>query len=501
MAMSLTACNQVTLDLGDDEETTVGKGQLSLKSLVVDVTNATDNAEATTTTTRADGGDSKDSQAADVSTYTVRIIKKSTGVTAYEWLYSEMPEVVTLPVGEYTIEAFNEEVADVAWNKPYYYASEDCYIVADKVVEPKTLVCKLSSMRVSVKYSDALKALIGTGGSDVKVNVKAGSLSAEFAYTETGSVYFKNIGSDSTITVTFSGTVNGTYISEYKTVSKVNMGEHRIFNFDVQTVPEPASRVGQISADGLCLTASVSIVDLSRNVEVEEDVIESTDYLRLSQSTLNLEAAGTAKSVTVSASDAWTVTTSDSWLQVTTASTDAGSVKVSIAAAENTESTERTGTVTFRMGSMKSELTVTQAAKKETTPVAKDGPKITSSSSLVLDTPNQVANISDAVVDINATAGIKTFQVKISSTTDSFNSAIADMGLTDFDLANPGNLTVTLGDLGLPYGDSVKGQTSVKFDISEFMNMLKPFSGTHTFELIVTDNNGTTTSAKIIIVS
>ncbi len=496
----LTACNKVTIDMGDDEEeTVVGKGQINLKQLTVDITNATKNAETRSlAATRADG----DTQSESVDNYTVRIIKTSTGQKAYEWVYSEMPEIVTLPIGNYTLEAYNAEVSDVAWNTPYYYASQNCTIEADKITEPQTLVCKLASVKVTINYTDALKQLIGAG-TDVNIHVNLGTKEADFKYSETGAVYFKNFGADSTITATFSGTINGTYISELKTVSTVNAGEHHIINYDVQTVPDVGTRVGQISSEGLCLTSSVTVVDLKRNITTEEDVIDATDYIRLSQNTMRLTADGTGKTVSVTASDSWTVTTSDSWLQTSATNSAAGmNIPVAISATENTTTSERTGTVTFYMGSLKTQLTVTQAAKKETTPEV-EGPKITSQdeTSLKLDTPNQVDDVSTAIVNIYAEAGIKSFQVKIGSTNSSFVETIDQMGMTDFDLTNPGNLTGTLTDLGLPYGDNVTNQKNVVFDITTFISMLKIFAGTHTFQLIVTDNNGKTSSASIIIVS
>ena len=490
----LTACNKVTIDMGDEEEeTAVGKGQINLKQLTVDITNATKNAETKSrAATRADG----DTQSESVDNYTVRIIKASTGQKAYEWIYSEMPEVVTLPVGTYTLEAYNAEVADVAWNTPYYYASQNCLIEADKITEPKTLVCKLANVKVSIQYTDALKKLIGAG-TDVNIHVNLGTKETDFKYTETGAVYFKNFGSDSTITATFSGTINGTYISELKTVSKVNAGEHHIINYDVQTVPDPGTRVGQISADGLFLTSSVTVVDLKRNITTEEDVIESTDYLRLSQNTMSLVAAGTAKTVNVTASDAWSMTTSDSWLQVSATNSAAGmNIPVAISATENTETTERTGTVTFRMGGMKTQLTVTQAAKKETKPEDdKNAPTITSASDEIdLDAVNKITKDSKVAVDINAPLKIQNLVVKIES--DKLTKELLEgVSLTDeFDLANPGQYEQALIGLGLPTGSDVKGQTYIKFDISGFMSLLTPqmFQTVHKFIITVTDQEGNT---------
>ena len=39
-----------------------------------------------------------------------------------------MPEVVTLPVGEYTVEVYNSEVKEAEFDAPYYYASKNVTI-------------------------------------------------------------------------------------------------------------------------------------------------------------------------------------------------------------------------------------------------------------------------------------------------------------------------------------------------------------------------------------
>jgi hypothetical protein len=81
--------------------------------------------------------------------------------------------------------------------------------------------------------------------------------------------------------------------------------------------------------------------------------------------------------------------------------------------------------------------------------------------------------------------------VTISSTNAGFASAVDDLGLTNFDLAYPANndQQESIQSLGLPYGNQVIDQNDVTFDISQFMSMLKAFSGTHKFQLSATDNN------------
>jgi hypothetical protein len=58
---------------------------------------------------------------------------------------------------------------------------------------------------------------------------------------------------------------------------------------------------------------------------------------------------------------------------------------------------------------------------------------------------------------------------------------------TTFDLAYPGDKSEVYASLGLPVGDEVLGATTLDFNISQFVPLLKAFPGTHKFQLSVTD--------------
>ena len=71
----------------------------------------------------------------------------------------------------------------------------------------------------------------------------------------------------------------------------------------------------------------------------------------------------------------------------------------------------------------------------------------------------------------------------------------------DIDMCNPGASTDNLINLGLlkdPRG--VKGEKSVTFSVTDFMEMIAEFPGTHTFTLTVKDADGTTVKKLIISV-
>ena len=454
------------------EET--GEGQIALRTLSLDVTTETTAIE------------SKSSE--DVSNYTVRILNKETGATVYEWKYSEMPEVVTLPVATYTIEAFNKTVDDAAWDSPYYYTSKDVDVLKDKISEPGTLTCKLSNVKVSIKYTDELKELIGDG-SDVTVKVTVGSSVLDFAYSETRAGYFKYLPESTSLVATFSGTVDGSYIQEYKTLTDIAAGQHRIITFDARIAPDPKTKTGLIGTTGLCLTSTVTVIDLTRDIPVSEDAVEPDDNLSVTPSTLSLTSAGTAKTVTVNASAAWSISSSDSWLKVDTASGSKGATSVSVSADENTTGAARTATLTVVMGNVSRTVTVTQAAESKL-----QTPSITSST-INLDGVNKVTSTSTVIINLNAPEKLANVKVKIDSKSLT-KEMLEEVGLTDeFDLAYPGQYATALSGLKFPVGDQVIGQQTLVFDISSFMAVLSAFQGQHNFEVVITDQQGQSASA------
>lgn len=102
---------------------------------------------------------------------------------------------------------------------------------------------------------------------------------------------------------------------------------------------------------------------------------------------------------------------------------------------------------------------------------------------------------------VESKTGITDFKIEISSTNQEFAELISTMFSTNnLDLINPGSNAETLASLGFPTGDQVRNQTSLSFDISQFMSALAVFSGEHTFKLQVTDANGQIAKSLILIV-
>ena len=99
---------------------------------------------------------------------------------------------------------------------------------------------------------------------------------------------------------------------------------------------------------------------------------------------------------------------------------------------------------------------------------------------------------------VNAPNGISSFVVRIDSPLLP-PSELESIGLkSEFDLVNPGELAEKLSGLGFPV--NIGGETSVSFNISEFVPMLELLgSGTSNFHLTVTDSKGNTQSKTITV--
>ena len=104
------------------------------------------------------------------------------------------------------------------------------------------------------------------------------------------------------------------------------------------------------------------------------------------------------------------------------------------------------------------------------------------------------------VVNLMAPEGIAHVKVEIASENETFAGVIQEMFGGPFDLADPGALEEDLKGLGLPVSEQVINQQLVKFDVTEFMPLLKgEFAGIHRFIIEVVDNNNSSVKATLTV--
>lgn len=202
--------------------------------------------------------------------FTVVITQAGHSEPTAKYLYAEMPEVVTLPAGKYTVIATYGENRNAAWESPYYIGkSEEFEIVAYEInsyIDP--IECRLDNVMVSVEFDADLRANMSD---DSYVEVKVGDNEGlKYTLAEADAKkpgYFKHVG-ETTLVATFHGTVDGTPAEEIKTLASVEKGNHYRITFKRHTHGGDAT--GSAQAD-VNVDASVTITNVERNVDLAED--------------------------------------------------------------------------------------------------------------------------------------------------------------------------------------------------------------------------------------
>ena len=164
--MAMTSCDNPTYPGGDNGNTDGNEevqGQVSLSQLSIKV-NVSD----------IEMG-SRAANVEDLSKYTINIKRVDSSGSPLsdsngnqKFLYSDMPELVALPVGQYVVEAYNAEEQVAEFDAPFIYGkSKQFSVVANDIVVVDPIECTLRNVKVSIAYTDELRSRM----SDVQVTV------------------------------------------------------------------------------------------------------------------------------------------------------------------------------------------------------------------------------------------------------------------------------------------------------------------------------------------
>jgi hypothetical protein len=424
VALGMTSCHE---DLNGPTVSSE-KGSVNLRSMGVEINNA----EKVIASSRAE---------VDLSNYLIDIYN-SEGVLQESWKYSEMPELFTLPVGtNYSVKVRSHEVQKAAWDAPYFVGEKTFDVTADDITEIGVVTCTLANVKVTIDYSDELKAVMGD---DCVVTVTAndeGTL--DFTKSETRAGYFEFVENSKTLTAVFTGTVQGNKETLKFLADDLEAGQYRKITFKLNgSDVEKPEESGTVTVSGINLSMAVETVNLgSSDLSVDEDILGDSD--RPGQQD-----------------------------------------------PEETE-TPDTGDNNNGGGDSNEDTAITFSCETASFTALND----------VNDYPlddDGKATVS-VVIKVGAPAGIKNFVVNIDTDSEEFKEALKEFNVPEtFDLVEPGeSADILSGSFGLPIKDQVKGKTSVPFDISQFVPLLGAYDGTHSFKITVTDNNGQTASRTL----
>lgn len=208
----------------------------------------------------------------DVADFTIDILKAGQTVGSYN--YAEMPEVLTLPVGDdYTARAYYGDNKAAAFEEPYFEGTQDFAITANQITEANTITCNFSNIKVTVDFDDLLEQNM----KNASVTVKVGD-GAELVFNkdnEGTAGYFAYAEGSNTLAAEFSGEVQGFQTNETKLFEDVKPGNYYKITFRLHTIngDDTGTASGAIVVD-----AEVEIDNINADFDIEDSYLDDDRF-------------------------------------------------------------------------------------------------------------------------------------------------------------------------------------------------------------------------------
>lgn len=210
LVMLAVAAAGLSCASGGETGPVAGYGVLDLGSLAVAV--ASDDIS---------NGDAPATRAVSTGSFEVRILDYKQRVVS-EWTVAEHPGEIRLQAGDYTLEVCSPVLHEAEWESPWYSATKAFTITHKSRVDLGTVTCRLSNIKVTVRYSEELYDKLGD---DVSVTVKIGDNTLPFGPEQMAAGYFRAPGETADMTVVFTGTIEGVHDTYTEVVRGVRAGE------------------------------------------------------------------------------------------------------------------------------------------------------------------------------------------------------------------------------------------------------------------------------------
>lgn len=347
--------------------------------------------------------------------------------------------MISIPAGEYTLVArsIDEEIEVAAFEQPVYGVSKAFTIEAGMTTSIGELTCTLLQCKVTVDYSDEFLATV-TGPCTTTVELTAGY---PLAYAlGADKKYDKNAGyfavNGNTMTVNFSGHIDG---FEGVTMSKVFTGIAPRQWRQIKFIPF-------INEEGTA-TFDIVINDLISDEILNNGLVADESIIGVDPN----------------------------------APEDDGGIKLLLAdGCDQTITAAEKDIVYDGDGNQINSIGVINIP---IAPLAQDG-------------STTMAILFDAVIP----EGLAELTVDITTNSSEFAGAVDVANAAHIDLVNPTCDPLIFDVVPFPHGESILGEKSIKFDLTNAQKAIVAFKGTHVFEMTIVDANGKTKKNIITMV-
>ncbi|MDE7412339.1 MAG: DUF4493 domain-containing protein [Muribaculaceae bacterium] len=252
--MLLSSCEELGFQLSTEQ----GAGTFSKQSILLDVR---DDAQTIQNAHTRAGSELDD--------FKIIFFRNNSETPEASYIYSEMPDVIVLPVGLYSVTATKGVDVEAAWESPYFLGKSDAFqIRKDSITSDlEPIICRMQNVKVSVEFDPMLTAKM-TPDSYVEVKVEDNPGLKFTKDTEGQAGHFKHSEGVSLV-ATFNGVVEGATTVETKSFEAVKKGYHYKIKFKLHS--QDSDQTGQTGAE-VNVDASVTPINLDTyEVEIGED--------------------------------------------------------------------------------------------------------------------------------------------------------------------------------------------------------------------------------------
>ena len=228
------------------------KGELKLSSMKIGVDMDVD---VVYLESRAESG-------VDLSNYIVTIYDQYSQQVG-QWTYSEMPEIVSLAVGTYTVEVKSAAEPTNGFDVPYYEGTATGEIKENQVTDVPAISCKLANVMFTIEYDEAFKSKMSE---DVVTTLSIGENTLQISATETRAAYL--IASEdeaASLLVNLKGTIDGEAVDYSEHFDNVKSGVHNIIKYQFIPVSDGSVAGGAFSVS-IAIDSSLTASDESVSV-------------------------------------------------------------------------------------------------------------------------------------------------------------------------------------------------------------------------------------------
>ena len=210
--------------------------------------------------------------------FKITFTKVGSSTAAAVYRFGDMPDVITLAKGTYTAKAEYGDDVIADWNSPFYAGESETFTIEPGKITDDIgdIICRMENVKVSIAFAPILTEKMSEDSYvEVRVCQTGNEAASNYLRFNKNDQLRGNAGhfhheEGVSLVATFRGLVEGLETTMTKTYAQIQKGCHYKITFKLNT--QDSEHRGDVTG-GLSVDASVTVTDVERNVDIDDDDI------------------------------------------------------------------------------------------------------------------------------------------------------------------------------------------------------------------------------------